>query len=85
MSSSLVPHPSLHPLPSQVVEGTTDLIQSTEQIEARHADLTEVYPHTLERDRQDDEHLLTIQEYEKQKENENDEAKVVESMQRECV
>jgi hypothetical protein len=85
MSSLLASYPSLHPIPSQVVKWTTNAIPSTEQIEAQQAELTEPHPHTLERTTKADEDLLTIQEYEKQKENENDEAKLVKSVERECV
>jgi hypothetical protein len=90
MSSSLTSDPSLHPLPSQVVKGTTstDVIPSTEQIEALQAELAELelHPHTLERAKKTDEDPSTIQEStEKPKEGGNDEAKLVESTTRECM
>jgi hypothetical protein len=90
MSSSLASDPSLHPLPSQVVNGitSTDVNPSTEQIEALQAELAELelHPHTLERARKTDEDPLTIQEStEKQKESGNDEAKLVKNTTRECM
>jgi hypothetical protein len=86
MSFSPPSHPSLHPIPSQVVKRATDIIPSTEQIEAQEAKLTELHPHTLELARKGDGDLRTIQEStKKSKENENDEAKLVEKTERKRV
>jgi transcriptional adapter 3 len=86
MSASLAPYPPLHPLPSQIVKNTINVIPSTEQIEVQHADLTGSHPHTLERARKTEEDLLTIQpSMKKPKDNENDEANLIENPELECV
>lgn len=86
MSSSLVPYPSVHPFRSQIVKGTPDVVPPTEELEALHAELTELRQHTLERAKKADEDLRTIEEsMRKLKEKEKGKAKLVERTKRECV